>query len=414
MTASTASAASITAPSPGAFARLRDLLHDVSPPAGTEPLDLHLGEPRLDPSALPLGPMTDPDGWARYPPLGGTAELRDAYTAWLGRRFGVRQGLHDGRVAVEPTPGTKQALAVTVASAVAAARSTADPAVILPNPYYPTYRAAAAAAGARPVFYAPAGGDAVPSVVSALHAAGGSAAAVVVCNPGNPRGEVLPAPALREIAEVTAAARAVLVVDECYTDLCIGQVPPGYLSLVERGIERPGPFAVLHSLSKRSGAPGLRSGFLAGDPATVAAYAAYNRACGVSTPLPVCAVATALWSDDARVARLQSALARNWDLADAILGGLRCYRRADAGLFLWLPVPDDEGTARRLWRDHALSVMPGRYLSVRDEHGTDPGVGHVRIALVHDAARMREALTRLRAAMTGDASRAVRDEELTA
>ncbi|KUL37345.1 hypothetical protein ADL22_22005 [Streptomyces sp. NRRL F-4489] len=387
-------------PARSAFARLRQLLQDVPAPPGLDPVDLHLGESRLGTLAADTAPLADPDGWTRYPRPGGTPALRAAYQGWLARRFGVRRALADGTLAVEPTPGTKQALAVALAQAVRRHRGPGTPAVVLPNPFYPTYLAATEEAGARPVFYTlddPA--DPGP-LTAALAAAGGRAAAVIVCNPGNPRGEILPAAALTATAEAAAAAGALLLVDECYTDLSSGPPPPGYLSLYGTGAAAPGPFLVLHSLSKRSQAPGLRSGFAAGDAATVADYARYNHLCGVSTPLPLCDLAAALWSDDTHVDRARRALAANWDTADTLLAGVPGYRRPDAGFFLWLPAGDDETTARRLWRDHALTAMPGRYLAADEPGGGNPGAGHLRIALVHDRPVMRQALGRLRDALT--------------
>lgn len=391
---------------PSAFARLRALLADLPAPPGREPVPLHLGESRLvDP---PLGPAlaADRDGWTRYPPLGGTDELRDAYTAWLERRFGLRTAFADRRVAVEPTPGSKQAVAATITLAAAAARQDGiDPVVVLPDPGYPTYRAATATAGARPLAYhLDDPGDPTP-VATAVRAAGGRVAAIVACTPGNPRGDVLPPRTLRQLGRIAADAGAVLIVDECYVDLAVSREPTGYLSLVERGIAGPGAFAVLHTLSKRSAAPGLRSGFVAGDPATVGTYAAHNRSCGVSTPVPVCTAAAALWGDDAHVAEHRAALARNWDVADAVLGDLPAYRRADAGFFLWLPVAGDTDTARILWRDHGLSVMPGRFLSTPDAIGVIPGRDHLRIALVHDPATLAEALSRLRSVVAPEQAR---------
>jgi aspartate/methionine/tyrosine aminotransferase len=429
---------------PSAFARLRGLLHDVDPPPGREPVSLHLGEFRRDTPAGYFDALADVDAWCRYPPLGGTAELRSAYLQWLNRRFGLTsqrrrdfappEAHRPGTIAAEPTPGSKQAVAVAVALAAARARdrdgaqASRPPRVVLPNPFYPTYLAATEAVGARPVFYTVGtrdrgdGGDngdngdndggggggggsgAVAVIAAAVRRAGGRAAAIVVCNPGNPRGEILSAATLRAVWTIAAAAGAMLIIDECYTDLSTGTAPPGFLTVVETVVEstdrEPAPFLVLHSLSKRSGVPGLRGGFVAGDPSSVAGYAQYNRSCGVSNPLPVCAAAASLWSDDSHVARRRASLARIWDLADHVLGDLPGYRRAQAGFFLWMPVKDDEETARRLWRDDALTVMPGRYLAV-DDAGVNPGIDHLRIALVHEEKVMEEALARIRSTLTG-------------
>jgi N-succinyldiaminopimelate aminotransferase len=385
-------------PARSAFDRLRGLLDGIAPPAGLPPIELQLGESRLQSGVIDPAVLADAAGWARYPRLGGTPELRAAYGQWLGRRFGVQAVLSAGKIAIEPTPGSKQALAAVIALAVMSARAHGDPAVILPNPFYPTYWAATEAVGARPVFYPTSDDmDATP-ITAAVEAAGGRAAAIIVCNPGNPRGEIMSADALTELAKIAVGAGALLIVDECYSDLTCGLAAPGYLAVAgEAG--QVGPFVVLHSLSKRSGAPGLRSGFMAGDPATVSAYARYNRDCGVSLALPVNAAAAALWADDAHVARAQALLARNWDLTDSVLGDVPGYRRAAAGFFLWLPVGDDEAAARVLWRRHALRVMPGRYLGTETADGPNPGAGYLRIALVHEENLMLAALTRLRAAV---------------
>ncbi|MGW7489016.1 aminotransferase class I/II-fold pyridoxal phosphate-dependent enzyme [Streptomyces sp. NPDC054786] len=386
----------MTTPVRSAFARLRELLDGVPAPDGLDPVQLHLGESRLANPAMDTAPLAEPEGWTRYPQLGGSAELRAAYAGWLERRFRLRDRLLEDGVRFEPTPGTKQAVAAAITLAVGRHRGADTPAVVMPNPYYPTYRAAAEASGAHPAYYTLDDPDDVSPVEAAVRAAGGRAAAVIVCNPGNPRGEILPSASLARLSELAAAAGAWLIVDECYTDVWHTSAPPGYLSCVSDGSVEPVPHVVLHSLSKRSGMPGLRSGFLAGDSASVSAYACFNRACGVSAAAPVNAVAAGLWADDAHVVAARRALARNWALADELLRDVPGYCRAEAGFFLWLPVADGQEAARRLWREQALSVMPGRFLAADGPDGTNPGTPYVRIALVHDEARMGQALTRLR------------------
>jgi aspartate/methionine/tyrosine aminotransferase len=377
--------------SPSAFDRLRALLAGIPAPAGVTPIPLHLGEARLVTPPVDGRLLGDVAGWTRYPPLGGTPELRAAYTGWLERRFGSHLGaaVREGSLAIEPSPGTKQAVAAAIALAVSADMHSPAPAVVLPNPFYPTYHAAVEAAGGRAIFY----GDA--SEVAAAVAARRDVAAVVVCSPGNPRGETHAPGRVRAISAATRAAGALLIVDECYIDLVHGSGAGGGFLTSGRASDA-GRFLVLHSLSKRSGMPGLRSGFVIGDPASVTAYANHNRTCGVSLAAPVCAVAARLWADDAHVARLRSAVSANWDIADELLGELTGYERAEAGFFLWFPVPDDEEAARRLWREEAVTAMPGRYLGAATDCGANPGAGHLRIALVHAPERTREALTRVR------------------
>ncbi|AZC26567.1 aminotransferase class I/II-fold pyridoxal phosphate-dependent enzyme [Pseudomonas sessilinigenes] len=385
-----------------AFARLQGLLDDLPPAPGLSVIALHLGESRLgDPTSL-LAPLSELEDWTRYPPLAATTALREAYSHWLRRRFGIADSLGKS-IAIEPTPGTKQAVATCIALAVtrARARGVAVPVVVLPNPFYPTYVAATEAAGARALFYDLCDGQLEANLAAQLALAGDSAATVVLCNPGNPLGNILCADTLAAISRRAHQAQASLLVDECYMDLLWHSAPPGYLSLVEAGRVAPCPFVVLHSLSKRSAAPGLRSGFIAGDPQSIAAYAAFNRSCGVSLAWPTCAASAALWQDEAHVQQQQQALQRNWDMADDCLAQVPGYQRAEAGFFLWLAVADGEATAQRLWTEQSLRVMPGRYLCHAASDASNPGDGFVRLALVHQPSIMGEALRRLRTGLSG-------------
>ncbi len=386
------------APGLDAFARLRALTRDTAPPPGLPPILLHLGEQQLAVPEAILGEIGAGAPWSRYPTLGGDAALRSAYAGWLDRRFHAGGALAAGRIACEPTPGSKQAVAVAVLLAEARARE-ADPArrpvIVMPNPFYPTYLAATRAAGARAAFYDPSADDVVQAVAAA--AADGPVAAVILCSPASPSGALVEPRRQRALAGLAHRLGALLIVDECYVDLGLGADIPGFAELLAEGVE--GRALVLHTLSKRSGAPGLRSGFAVGDPESVAAYAAYNRSCGVSLPQPVAAVSAALWRDDDHVAALRAALGEAWAVADEALCRHPGYGRPASGFFLWLPAEDDEATALALWRSAGLLVMPGRYLGVEGPDGRHPGRGHLRIALVHRPAVLREALTRLTRAL---------------
>ncbi|RLM06688.1 hypothetical protein BIY27_19400 [Gibbsiella quercinecans] len=318
------------------------------------------------------------------------------------RRFGIAGSLGNS-IAIEPTPGTKQAVATCIALAVARARARGvlTPIVVLPNPFYPTYVAATESAGAKALFYNLSIGQPEKNIAAQLALAGDSAAALVLCNPGNPLGNILTADTLVTISHLAHQSQASLLIDECYIDLVWHSAPCGYLSLVEAGTIAACPFVVLHSLSKRSAAPGLRSGFIAGDPQSVNAYSGFNRSCGVSLSWPTCAASAALWQNDCHVQQQNLALQRNWDMADDYLAQVPGYQRAEAGFFLWLAVTDGEVTTRRLWTELGIRVMPGRYLCHNDANGNNPGNGFVRIALIHKQPIMREALTRLRAGLIG-------------
>lgn len=265
---------------------------------------------------------------------------------------------------------------------------------------------AARQAGASVLPYRTDGPDAVGPQAAALDE-GAHLAAIVLCNPGNPDGNVLSARALAGIADRAARDGAMLIVDECYVDLWLDNPIDTALGLVKQASLPEPHLAVLHTLSKRSAAPGLRSGFLAGDPQTVEAYARFNRSCGVSPPRPVCEISAALWDDAGHLDQLRQRLRDAWDLADAILCDLPGYSRPEAGFFLWLPVSDGEAAALRLWREAGIMTMPGRYLSVAEaEQGCDaaesryrvpPGHGRIRISIAQPPDVLADALEKIRA-----------------
>jgi aspartate/methionine/tyrosine aminotransferase len=78
-------------------------------------------------------------------------------------------------------------------------------------------------------------------------------------------------------------------------------------------------------------------------------------------------------------------------LAEGILGAIPGVTIPQAGFFLWLPVPDGEAAALRLWREAGVRVLPGAYLA-REVAGLNPGQGYIRVALVGDDATLARGL----------------------
>ena len=92
-----------------------------------------------------------------------------------------------------------------------------------------------------------------------------------------------------------------------------------------------------------------------------------------------------------------AAYAEKFGVADRVLAGHYGYRRPDGGFFLWLDVSKFGGgrdAALTLWQRGGVKVIPGAFLAQADRNGTNPGADYVRLALVHDAATVGEALER--------------------
>jgi N-succinyldiaminopimelate aminotransferase len=149
-----------------------------------------------------------------------------------------------------------------------------------------------------------------------------------------------------------------------------------------------------HSLSKRSNVPGLRSGFVAGDPDLIKLFLRIKEYGGNPSPLPVYAAATALWREESHVEANRALYAEKFDMAERVLGNRFGFYRPAGGFFLWLDVGDGEAAARELWARAAVRVLPGAYLAAEAD-GVNPGRAYIRVAMVHDLERTSEALRRI-------------------
>ena len=147
---------------------------------------------------------------------------------------------------------------------------------------------------------------------------------------------------------------------------------------------------VLNSLSKRSGAAGLRAGFMVGDHNVIGQYLKLVGNGGSLVPTPLLEVAADLYDDDDHVAAIRSYYNANFDIAAAHLR----ITPPEGGFFLWLKVDDDIDFVQRLMAEQAVRALPGSFMAVATEAG-NPGSGYVRLALVHDADRTDTAIRRI-------------------
>ena len=188
----------------------------------------------------------------------------------------------------------------------------------------------------------------------------------------------------------------VLAVDECYSEIYDSDAakPAGALEACRELGGSYDNVVVFHSLSKRSSAPGLRSGFVAGDPKLIAPFARLRAYAGATIPSPILAASAALWRDEDHVTANRAAYRAKFDVAQGILGNRMGFYRPQGGFFLWLNVGDGEQAARALWEKAGIRVLPGAYLARPGADGINPGQPYIRVALVHDLEIVHDAMTR--------------------
>ena len=380
-----------------AFPRLRKLLDAY--PAGGPVIHMSIGEPRHPfPAWVGDEIAAALDGFGRYPPNDGTPELQTAIARWIARRYEVTVSA-DRQVL--PLNGTREGLFNACLALCPETKRGARPVVLMPNPFYQVYAVAALAVGAEPV-YVPATeatGD-LPDYASLPPALLDRTAIVYVCSPANPQGAVADAAWWDTLLALAERHDFRILADECYAELYRDTPPPGALEAVARTGADPERVVVFHSLSKRSNLPGLRSGFAAGGPASIAVMKQLRNYAGAPLPLPLQAVATRAWSDEAHVEENRALYRAKYAMADEILGDVPGYVAPQAGFFLWLPVEDGEAAALKLWRETGVRVLPGAYLA-RETQGVTPGADRLRVAMVAEQQEMRDGLMRLKACLYG-------------
>ena len=227
------------------------------------------------------------------------------------------------------------------------------------------------------------------------------AALVYLCSPANPQGAVAPLDYLKQWLSLARKHDFVLAADECYAEIYPDAPPPGALEAARDLGGAVDHLMVFHSLSKRSSAPGLRSGFIAGDARLVARQAQLVNYGGVAMPLPILAAATRLWQDEAHVAENRARYRRSFDRAQEILGPIFGEIRPQGGFFLWLEVGDGERAAVELWRQAAVKVLPGGYMARAENNGENPGARYIRVAVILEPDEMAAALRRMAPVLEG-------------
>jgi len=354
---------------------------------GHEVIDFGMGDPQesTDPAiieALREG-VRERMG---YPASVGLPELREAICAWAGRRFGVTL---DPDQHVVPTLGSKEAI-YSFAQAVLDPEAGRDT-VIAPEPGYPVYERGAQFAGASvlelPLLEA---NGFLPDLDAVSPFDWKRAALVWVNYPNNPTCAVAPLAFYARLAELARRHGFVLASDEAYSELWFDEPPPSALQLDDLA-----NVLVFNTLSKRSSMTGYRSGFVAGDPALVAAIKKFRPSLGTAPQEFVQRASVVAWADEAHVERARAAYAakRRVFLDLFAAKGLRVAGSA-ATMYLWVAVPDGEGSesfATRLL-EHGIVVAPGAFLGASGE-------GYVRFALVPTLAECERAAVILASAL---------------
>ena len=382
------------------FTRLRRLLDGVAP-GHDKPIEMTVGDPRETMPGFVADRLVEAKALlGSYPPTRGSEDLRRAIGTWIERRYGLA-GQIDPLREVHPLNGSREGLFYAIFPAIGRKRVTGQPAVLLPNPFYHAYLGSVLAVNAEPVFLdaTDATGhlpdlDALAKDTDTLE----RTVAFYLCSPANPQGAVASPPYIRRALALARQYNFMLFFDECYSEIYTSEAPTGGLQIAAATPEKFKNIVVFNSLSKRSNLPGLRSGFIAGDGDFIETLAEVRNLVGPQMPGPVQHASIAVWSEEQHVSSIRQSYRGKFDICDEVLMGRMGYRRPAGGFFLWLDMShlgNGVDATVTLWKRCGVKVVPGAYLCQPNREGQNPGERYVRVALVHPAAAIREALERV-------------------
>ena len=389
---------------PGSFARLATLLDPVEP--GSTPVNLSVGDPRGKvPEFVTEAIQRHAYQFGEYPPINGTCDWREAAAGWLVRRFGLPEKAINPDTNLLPLTGTREGLFLAPFVVMPEKKADKRPAILIPNPFYQCYAAAALSAGAEAIFV-PATKETnfLPNYAGLPPETLARTAAVYICSPSNPEGACASEEYWRTLFAAADQYDFTVFADECYADLYYAKPPASALPVRYAQSKNFTRLLTFHSLSKRSGLPGLRSGIVAGDAGLMAKFRALRNYAGPQMPMPLMAASAAAWSDETHVAENRALYAERLRWAERYLGNRIPFKSPDGGFFLWLDVGNGEEAALKLWREAGIRVLPGAYMGREIEAGkpeTNPGFRYIRVALVQDLSTIQAALGRLGEILSG-------------
>lgn len=383
---------------PYPFEKLAALKSGYNPPTELGHIALSIGEPKHEtPEFITNAITANLEGFNRYPLTRGTDQLREAISSWLTKRFKLNGNSLNADKHVLPVNGTREALFAFAQSVV---DRTQNPAILMPNPFYQIYEGAALLAGAEPVYLNTLEqNDFLIDYQSVSEADWQRCQLLYLCTPGNPTGAVMSLQDLQSLIILADKYDFIIASDECYSELYTEEdnPPVGLLqacsSMGRDGFNR---CVVFHSLSKRSNAPGLRSGFVAGDAEIIKKFLLFRTYHGCAMPLPIQMASIQAWQDEKHVITNRQWYREKFTTVHQLLSPVLDIDIPAGAFYLWIKTPvSDTEFAQRLFEQQNVTVLPGSFLS-RESNGINPGINRIRVALVADKQECTTAAKRIR------------------
>ena len=364
------------------FEKLNELLAGIVPNDKYELSALTIGEPKFETPTFIQDKLKETSSSLRkYPSTIGEPFLRESMINFVKTRFNVTLQMNQ----IVPTFGTREVLFNFPQFALF---NKTNPVMAFTNPFYQIYEGAAIASRAEVIHIDLTKENNFKATLSDEDL---KRCDLVILNfPNNPTSASMGVEELGLWVKKALEFDFILVNDECYSEIYFDEnTKPA--SLLEASILVGNKdfknVLVMNSISKRSSAPGLRSGFIAGDANILKDYLQYRTYVGCASPVPLQEAAAVAWNDQNHVNEFRKIYKKNFEIANEILG----TQIPEATFYIWLEVEDEIEFTKNLYKEKNIKVLPGSFLG---RNGL--GKGYIRIALVENEEKTREALKRLK------------------
>ncbi|PHR69473.1 MAG: hypothetical protein COA66_14710 [Arcobacter sp.] len=364
------------------FERLNELLEGITPNNKYDLSVLTIGEPQFEtPTFIKEELNASSDLLKKYPASAGLPVLKDAMISFVQNRFNVSLKKEE----IIPTLGTREVLFNFPQFLLFDVK---NPVIAFPNPFYQIYEGAGIVTKSKVIHMNLTSSNEYKASLSKEEMQ--ECDLVILNYPSNPTASTASIGELSLWVKNALEYDFVLINDECYSEIYFDESKKP-CSLLEASLAVSNTsfknILVLNSISKRSSAPGLRSGFIAGDQTILKEYMKYRTYIGCAAPVPIQMAASKAWSDEEHVRAFRGIYKENFLLAKAILG----IKIPEATFYIWLKVKDELEFTKKLYQEKHIKVLPGTFLG---RNGM--GKGYIRIALVEKSEKTKEVLLRLR------------------
>lgn len=364
------------------FEKLNELLKNIVPNKKYELSVLTIGEPKFETPQFIQDKLKETSSFLRkYPSTIGEPFLRESMINFVKNRFNVSLKMSQ----IIPTFGTREVLFNFPQFALFDKK---NPVIAFTNPFYQIYEGAAIASRAEVIHINLTKENNFKANLSDEEL---KRCDLVILNfPNNPTSASMDIDELGIWVKKALEFDFILVNDECYSEIYFDEnTKPASLleASMKVGNSEFKNVLVMNSISKRSSAPGLRSGFIAGDETILKDYLQYRTYIGCASPVPLQEAAAVAWNDQNHVAEFRKIYKRNFEIAQEILG----IPTPEATFYIWLEVENDLEFTKNLYKEKNIKVLPGSFLG-RGGLGKE----YVRIALVENEEKTKESLKRLK------------------